>query len=203
MPRNAKVHAVPVEQGEESQQEGLVVAVSTQGVEDQRGGVEVKTEAEQLTDVINEVKADAEEVVETVVEPVVEPVEAKPKAKPKAKAKAKPEPPPEVTPPPIVEAAPARVVLTQGHADSLAQVSDASKSQRDEAKAACPDCGKQMSAKTLKYSHKCTTVKATPVATSRIVEIVEDEVTKHLTNRRAERMAHREAVVEKLMQSAF
>jgi malonyl CoA-acyl carrier protein transacylase len=173
MPRKAKVHAVPVEQGEELKQEGLVVA----------GDVEVKTEAEQLTDVINEVKADAEEVVEPVVEPVLEPVEAKPKAKPKAQAKAKPEPPPEVTPPPVVEAAPARV--------------------DDAAKAACPDCGKQMSAKTLKYSHKCTTVKATPVATSRIAEIVEDEVTKHLTNRRAERMAHREAVVEKLMQSAF
>ena len=173
MPRKAKVHAVPVEQGEESKQEGLVVA----------GDVEVKTEAEQLTDVINEVKADAEEVVEPVAEPVVEPVDVKPKAKPKAKAKAKPEPPPEVTPPPVVEAAPARV--------------------DEAAKAACPDCGKQMSAKTLKYSHKCTTVKATPVATSRIVEIVEDEVTKHLTNRRAERMAHREAVVEKLMQSAF
>ena len=169
MPRKAKVHAVPVEQGEESKPEGLSVA----------GDVEVKTDAEQLTDVINEVKADAEEVV---AEPVAEPVEAKPKAKPKAKAKAKPEPPPEVTPPPVVEAAPARV---------------------EDTKAACPDCGKQMSAKTLKYSHKCTTVKATPVATSRIVEIVEDEVTKHLTNRRAERMAHREAVVEKLMQSAF
>ena len=183
MPRIAKVHAVPVEQGVESKPEGLSVV----------GDVEVKTDAEQLTEVINEVKADAEEVVEPVVvltqkvadqrEPVVEPVEAKAKAKPKAKAKAKPEPPPEVMPPPLVEAAPARV--------------------DEAAKAACPDCGKQMSAKTLKYSHKCTTAKATPVATSRIVEIVEDEVTKHLTNRRAERMAHREAVVEKLMQSAF
>ena len=62
MPRKAKVHAVPVEQGEESKPEGLVVA----------GDVEVKTEAEQLTDVINEVKADAEEVVEPVVEPVAD-----------------------------------------------------------------------------------------------------------------------------------
>ena len=179
MPRKAKVHAVPVEQGEESKPEGLSVT----------GDVEVKTEAEQLTEVINEVKADAEEVVVLTQkvadqrEPVVEPVESKPKAKPKAKAKAKPEPPPEVTPPPVVEAAPARV--------------------DEAAKAACPDCGKQMSAKTLKYSHKCTTVKATLVATSRIVEIVEAEVAKHLTNRRAKRMAHREAVVEKLMQSAF
>ena len=175
MPRKAKVHAVPVEQGEESKPEGLSVA----------GDVEVKTDAEQLTDVINEVKADADEVVEPVaepvVEPLVEPVEAKPKAKPKAKAKAKPEQPPEVTPPPVVEAAPARV---------------------EDAKASCPDCGKQMSAKTLKYSHKCTTAKVAPVATSRIVEIVEDEVEKRFNNRRAERTARREAVVEKLTQSA-
>ena len=170
MPRKAKVHAVPVEQGEESKPEGLVVA----------GDVEVKTEAEQLTDVINEVKADAEEVVEPVVEPVAEP-KAKPKAKAKAKAKA--EPPPEVTPEPVVEAAPALV--------------------EEAAKASCPDCGKQMSAKTLKYSHKCTTAKVAPVVTSRIVEIVEDEVEKRFNNRRAERAARREAVVEKLMLSAF
>ena len=173
MPRKAKVHAVPVEQGEESKPEGLVVA----------GDVEVKTEAEQLTDVINEVKADAEEVVEPVAEPVVEPVDVKPKAKPKAKAKAKPEPPPQVMLPPVVEAAPARV--------------------DEAAKAACPDCGKQMSAKTLQYSHKCTTAKVVPVVTSRIVEIVEDEVEKRFYNRRAERAARREAVVEKLMLSAF
>ena len=142
--------------------------------------VEVKTEAEQLTDVINEVKAEVEEAVEPVVEPVVEP---KPKAKPKAKAKAKAVPPPEVTPEPVVEP-PAPVI-------------------EEVAKASCPDCGKQMSAKTLKYSHKCTTAKVAPVVTNRIVEIVEDEVEKRFNNRRAERAARREAVVEKLMLSAF
>ena len=125
-------------------------------------------------------KADAEEVVEPVVESVAAP-KAKPKAKAKAKAKA--EPPPEVTPEPVVEAAPALV--------------------EEAAKASCPDCGKQMSAKTLKYSHKCTTAKVAPVVTSRIVEIVEDEVEKRFNNRRAERAARREAVVEKLMLSAF
>ena len=170
MPRKAKVQAVPVEQGEASQPEGLIVA----------GEEEVKTEAEQLTDVINEVKAEVEEAVVPVVEPVVEP---KPKAKPKAKAKAKAVPLPEVTPPPVVEEA--------------APVID------EVAKASCPDCGKQMSAKTLKYSHKCTTAKVVPVVTSRIVEIVEDEVEKRFYNRRAERAARREAVVEKLMLSAF
>ena len=167
MPRKAKVHAVPVEQGEESKPEGLVVA----------GDVEVKTEAEQLTDVINEVKADAEEVVE----PVVEEVKPKAKAKAKPKAKAKAVPLPEVTPEPIVEEPVIEEVV----------------------KASCPDCGKQMSAKTLKYSHKCTTAKVAPIVTSRIVEIVEDEVEKRFYNRRAERAARREAVVEKLMLSAF
>ena len=44
MPRKAKVHTVPVEQGEESKPEGLIVA----------GDVEVETEAEQLIEVINE-----------------------------------------------------------------------------------------------------------------------------------------------------
>ena len=164
MPRKAKVQAVPVEQAD--QREGLVVA----------GDVEVKTEAEQLTEVINEVNADAEEVVEPVVVP-------KPKAKRASKAKAKAVAPPEVTLPPVVKE-PEPVV-------------------EEAAKASCPDCGKQMSAKTLKYSHKCTTAKVAPVVTSRIVEIVEDEVEKHLSNRRAERTARREAVVEKLMQSAF
>ena len=181
MPRKAKVQAVPVEQAD--QPEGLIVAVSTQGVEDQRGGEEVKTDAEQLTEVINEVKAEAEEAVVPVVEPVVDEVKPKAKAKPKPKAKAKAVPLPEVTPPPVVEEA--------------APVID------EVAKASCPDCGKQMSAKTLKYSHKCTTAKVAPVVTSRIVEIVEDEVEKRFYNRRAERAARREAVVEKLMLSAF
>ena len=51
MPRKAKVQAAPVEQVDEGKPEGLMVA---------REVVEEKTDAEQLTDVINEVKADAE-----------------------------------------------------------------------------------------------------------------------------------------------
>ena len=173
MPRKAKVHAVPVEQGEESKPEGLVVA----------GDVEVKTEAEQLTDVINDVTASSQILETEYVDPVRAPVETKLKVKRVPKAKAKAVPPPEVTPEPVVvEAAPA--------VDEVA-------------KASCPDCGKQMSAKTLKYSHKCTTAKVAPVVTDRIVEIVEDEVEKRFNNRRAERTARREAVVEKLMLSAF
>ena len=97
--------------------------------------------------------------------------------------------PVEDTPPPVVEAPPAIPVA---------------EAKVEEAKVACPDCGKQMSAKTLKYSHKCSTAKAVPAeTTSRIVEIVEDEVEKRLSHRRSERHARREAMVEKLMQNAF
>jgi hypothetical protein len=184
MPRKAKVQAVPVDPVvEDSQPEGLMVA---------REVVEEKTDAEQLTDVINEVKAEAEATVAPTPEVEVEaeaPVEAKPKAKRAPKAKAKAVAPVEDTPPPVVEAPPAIPVA---------------EAKVEEAKVACPDCGKQMSAKTLKYSHKCSTAKAIPAeTTSRIVEIVEDEVEKRLSHRRAERIARREAMVEKLMQSAF
>ena len=55
MPRKAKVQAVPVDPVDEGQPEGLMVT---------REVVEEKTDAEQFTDVINEVKAKAEEVTE-------------------------------------------------------------------------------------------------------------------------------------------
>ena len=191
MPRKAKVQAVPVE----DKPEGLAVAMEA---------VEEKTDAEQLTDAINEVNATADEVVEPAVE-VEAPVEVKPKAKRAPKAKAKAEAPPEVTPPPVPEAPPPSV-----EAEEVAAPPEPTGTKED-TKVACPDCGKQTSAKTLKHSHKCVTAKAVPASlgvrgdetTSRIVEIVEDEVEKRLNNRRAERVARREAIVERLMQSAF
>ena len=129
MPRKAKVQAVPVEQIDEGKPEGLMVA---------REVFEEKTDAEQFTDVINEVNAEADEVVEPPADvPAEAPVEAKPKAKRAPKAKAKAEAPPEVTPPPVAEAPPPSPVA---------------EAKVEEAKVACPDCGKQMSGKTLKYS---------------------------------------------------
>ena len=134
--------------------------------------------------------AEADEVVEPPADvPVEAPVEAEPKAKREPKAKAKAEAPPEVTPPPVAEAPPPSPVA---------------EAKVEKVKVACPDCGKQMSAKTLKHIHKCVIAKAVPVeTTSRIVEIVEDEVEKRLSHRRAERHTRREAMVEKLMQTAF
>ena len=70
MPRKAKVQAVPADSVvEDSQPEGLMVA---------REVVEEKADAEQLTDVINEVKADAATTVAPVeVEPPVEVVKTR------------------------------------------------------------------------------------------------------------------------------
>ena len=96
--------------------------------------VEEKTDAEQLTDVINEVKADAEATVAPIeVEVEAEaPVAAQAKAKRAPKAKAKSEVPPEVTPPLVAEVPPPSPV----------------EEAKTEVKTACPDCGKHMSAKT-------------------------------------------------------
>ena len=188
MPRKAKVQAVPVE----DKPEALAVAMEA---------IEEKTDAEQLTDVINEVNATADEVVEPVVE-VEAPVEVKPKAKRAPKAKAKAEAPPEVTPPLVPEAPPPSVEAEE----VAAQVEPVG--AKEDTKVACPDCGKQMSVKTLKYSHKCVTVKTAPASsgvdtTNSIADIVEDEVERRLYHRRAERTARREAMVNKLLQHAF
>ena len=105
MPRKAKVQAVPVEQvltvRGSDQGEGLVVAQRDE-----------KTEAEQLTEVTNEVYAKADEVDEPVVvltQKVTDqgeaPIETKLKAKRVPKAKAKAEAPPDVVAPPCCRGA--------------------------------------------------------------------------------------------------
>ena len=114
------------------QEEGLARAW------DQEAETDAKTDAEQMTEIIQEVKEVAEPA------PVEEPVKEKAKkATPKAKAKAK---------------AKAEVQVEEPVAEVKEEVKSEAKS---EAKVACPDCGKQMSAKTLKYSHvpNCTAKK--------------------------------------------
>jgi uncharacterized Zn finger protein (UPF0148 family) len=88
---------------------------------------------------------------------------------------------------------------------------------KKDAKVSCPDCGKQMSAKTLKYSHvpNCTAKKqtVTPPEEARKSfrdergmvqeDMIEYEVQQRLTNRRAERAERRQEMVNKLMQNAF
>ena len=190
MLRKSKITAVPLDKPE--QEEGLARAWT------QEAETDAKTDAEQMTEIIQEVKEVAEPA------PVEEPVKEKakkatPKAKAKAKAKAE-EPPAEVK----VE-------------EPVAEVKEEAKTEpKSEAKVACPDCGKQMSAKTLKYSHvpNCTAKKQKNAENEPeegnadhnyhiSAEIIENEVQRRLSCKRAERAARREEMVNRLMQNAF
>jgi hypothetical protein len=135
MPRKSKITAVPVDQPE--------VVVTEE---------EPKTDAQEMSEVINEIREVKEPVVEEVAEPpaptpdVAEPqvVPAKPKAKRASRAKAKAMPAE-----PVVE-------VTQTLEEVVAEVEmpqEENKEVKVAEKVKCPDCGKQMSAKTLKYSH--------------------------------------------------
>ena len=77
-------------------------------------------------------------------------------------------------------------------------------------KVACPDCGKPMSAKTLRYSHgpNCAAKKQKesqrePPQQSPIEEVIETEVQKRLNNTRAVRAARRQEMVQNLIRNAF
>ena len=180
MTRQAKLTAVPVEQKEE---------------EVASGGDEVKTDAQAMTEIINEVKVDDAPVLTQEYVPVVE--IAKPKAK--ARAKREPQKPVEQFTEPEVEV---NASLDEAEADVTLPVEP-----KVESKASCPDCGKQMSAKTLRYSHgpNCTAKKQkhSEVDHSVIEEVIENEVQKRLHISRAHRAVRRREMVEKLMQNAF
>jgi ssDNA-binding Zn-finger/Zn-ribbon topoisomerase 1 len=76
-------------------------------------------------------------------------------------------------------------------------------------KATCPDCGKNMSAKTLKYNHQfvCKSKKAEsePVnATVNIPEaLIEEEVQKRIKNNRQAKLEARQQKFDKLLVEAF
>ena len=78
-----------------------------------------------------------------------------------------------------------------------------------DAKVECPDCGKMMSQKTLRYSHgpNCVAKKDKPQQEDNTQSVsddwVEHEVQRRLCGRREERATRREAMVAKLIQSAF
>ena len=131
--KSSRITAVPVDQPEPSPprgaEEGLARAWDSSPV----GDGEQQTEAQEMTEIINEVK-------EMPAEQVDQPVAAEPKAKPKRA----PKPEPSVT-----EVTPALNEITVKVEIPTEANIDANASQ----KVSCPDCGKQMSAKTLKYSH--------------------------------------------------
>jgi hypothetical protein len=165
-----------------------------------------------MTEVINEVKVSDEPLPQPETPEAPEPT-TKAKAKPRvSKAKAKEEPQVEDArsgraTAPVVDVKPA---LDEVQAVVELPMEEA----KTDVKSACPDCGKQMSAKTLKYSHSCPAAKKQKPVTPRgesperksfnpTQELIEWEVQRRLDGRRRERAARREEMVNKLMQSAF
>ena len=191
MPRKPKITAVPVEAPVE---EGLAKA----------WGDEVKTDAQEMTELVNEIKVDDEPAV-------TDEVESTPVAKPKARAKRAPKKPVEVEPevPEAKGASPLPFVEPVEEPQQVEQEPDDGNWTKVESKVACPDCGKQMSAKTLKYSHgpNCPAKKQKQspreISPSVIEEVIENEVQKRLNNSRALRAARRQEMVQKLIQNAF
>ena len=154
----------------------------------------MKTDAQEMTELVNEIKVDEEPAVTCEVEDI-------PVAKPKARAKRAPKKPVEVEPDDEPVEEPQQV--------EPAEEPDEGNWTKVERKVACPDCGKQMSAKTLKYSHgpNCTAKKQKQspreISPSVIEEVIENEVQKRLNNSRALRAARRQEMVQKLIQNAF
>jgi hypothetical protein len=152
---------------------------------------EEKTDAEQMTEIIKEVKEESKEEPREAISDA--PVAAKAKAKRASRAKPKEEP---VKEEPLEDEPKEEQILTQEPKEE-ARIDD---------KVACPDCGKQMSAKTLKYSHvaNCVTKKQNTKTDENKEVITEAMIEHHLRTRaRTERATRREAMVAKLMQTAF
>ena len=185
MPRKSKVTAVPIDQPEANQEEGLARAF----------GDEVKTDAEHMTEIVNEIRTEPEEPKEEE--------QPKPKAKraPRKRAESVVEPVVEVTA--TVEETTVEVALPEERTEAKTEATD---------KVACPDCGKQMSAKTLKYSHAPNCVVAKKQAKQEDdnddhrnipEEIIEQEVKKRMNQTRADRIARKQEAVSKLIANAF
>ena len=191
MLRKAKITAVPIEEPVAEQR-----AVDGEAISDE------KTDAERMTDVMNEVS-----VVEQPTAPDLQDTgEAEPVVATKPKAKRAPAKRASV-------AAVAAAVEVQPETEPPKE--EVKEEVKEDAKVACPDCGKKMSAKTLKYSHgaNCATKKP-PRETSvsdndngvvqRVTdEMIEDEVQRRMNSRRSDRAVRREAMVSKLVQDAF
>ena len=157
MPRNPRITAVPVEAPVE---EGLAKAW---------GDDEVRTDAQEMTELVNQIKVDEEPALSCEVE-------STPVAKPKARAKRAPKKP--------VEVEPVDEPMEEPQQVEQAEEPDEGNWTKVERNVACPDCGKQMSAKTLKYSHgpNCAAKqqKQSPreISPSVIEEVIENEVQK-------------------------
>ena len=200
MPRKSTVKAVPVEQ---------VIAEPVQE--------EVKTEAEELTELVKVIEDDKIIITEVAVEPEVEETEVvqdkdeaeeKPAVKPKAKRapKAKKESV-VVDPGPVTE-----VSHTINEIEAMVDLDAVEKIQtkpKANNKVECPDCGKSMSAKTLRYSHgpNCLFKKQADKEEAQMnkvpEEVIEAEVQKRMSCAKAERLSRRQKQIESLVANAF
>ena len=192
MGRKAKIVAVSIDKEEE---------VAPQVDE------EVKTDAQLMTEIINEVNApEGLCLVQEEEVPVVEDqgeapvVVAKAKAKRVSKAKT------------IVTTAPVEPEVVD--AEVVVAVEPVVVEPKVYAKVACPDCGKQMSAKTLKYSHgpNCSSKKQkqedeeestkTDIVRNPSTEAILDNWKETRCTRLA-RAVRRQEMVDRLIQNAF
>jgi hypothetical protein len=196
MPRKAKIVAVPVD-------------VPVEQPVEEAAAPEDKTDAEEMTNVINEIKTVDEPVAEPAAEPAAEPVvEPKPKRAPRAKAPARKK----------VKELDAEVVAVEPSVDEtsvVVAVPEEKPAPVVKDKVACPDCGKEMSAKTLKYSHvpNCMAKKqkvdeeqpaaAPSVSEELIEEIVQKRWDNVTNNLRQQRLERKQAAIERLISRAF
>ena len=192
MGRKAKITAIPINKEED---------VSQQVHDD-----EVKNDAQHMTDIINEVNAPV--LAHSVEEDQIDTSIVVTKAKAKRASKAKPA----VVVEPEVE-----VNASLDEVEAVVTLPLPGELKVD-TKVACPDCGKQMSAKTLKYSHgpNCSAKKQKQwVEDQRDDEesqpnIVRNPLTETILDNwketrctRLARAARRQEMVDRLIQNAF
>lgn len=188
MGRKAKITAIPINKEED---------VSQQVHDD-----EVKNDAQHMTDIINEVNAPvlAHSVEEDQIDTPIVVTKAKAKRASKAKPAVVVEPEVEVT----ASLDEVEAVVTLPLPGEL----------KVDTKVACPDCGKQMSAKTLKYSHgpNCSSKKQkqgdeeestkTDIVRNPLTETILDNWKETRCTRLA-RAVRRQEMVDRLIQNAF
>ena len=150
-----------------------------------------------MTDIINEVS------LEQKVKTLPEESQDTEKAKPKRASRAKPKEPPMEEPKEEPKEEPPKEEPPK---------EEPKEDQGAGAKVECPDCGKQMSAKTLRYSHgancsakqgKQQRAQEEQPAPNVMDDLIEYEVQRGKNRKRAERATRREAMVAKLLQNAF
>lgn len=188
MPRNSKITAIPIDHEEE---------IAKQVYDD-----EVKNDAQHMTDIINEVNAPV--LTHSVEEDQNETPIVVTKAKAKRASKAKPA----VVVEPEVE-----VTASLDEVEAVVTLPSPGELKVD-TKVACPDCGKQMSAKTLKYSHgpNCSSKKQkqgdeeestkTDIVRNPLTEAILDNWKETRCTRLA-RAVRRQEMVDRLIQNAF